>query len=175
MELNILNWAILSDTKNQNLRDNLCDEDYARGARKFIDAVNGLLQEELMRITTDGQSRADMFWRHNKLMRSTKGRGCFGTRVRLLNGCFVAEWYENIFVKRTGDKPLSKYISKGRDKDRYSNNSFKKANLGWEKGLIDQVENEYEKLRIQEKFIYELRKILKKYQRVINDIYGEQT
>lgn len=167
-----MNWTLLSHTRNQGLRENLCDEDYAKAARKFIEAVNCLLQKELLRITTDGQSRADMFWQHSKSMRTTKERGCFGTRVRLLNDCFVAEWYENVFIKGLGNKPLSRYISKGRDKNRYSKNSFRKANLVWEKGLIEQVENEYGKLRIQAKFIYELRKILKRYQKVVESIYG---
>lgn len=173
MEPSVLNWVNLSYTSNQDSRGNLCDEDYAKQARQFIDTVNLLLKKELQRITTDGQSRADIFWQHNKMMRATKERGHYGTRVRLVNNFFSAEWYENIFISSLGNKPLSCYIAKGREKNRYSKSSFKKANHSWEKGLIEQIEDQYEKLRIQAKFIYEIRKTLKKYQRAINDIYGE--
>lgn len=173
MEPSTLNWVNLSHTSNQDSRVDLCDEDYAKQARQFIGEVNLLLQKELQRITTDGQSRADVFWQHNKMMRATKARGHYGTRVRLVNNFFSAEWYENIFISSLGNKPLSRYIAKGRENNRYPSSAFKKANPSWEKGLIEQIEQQYEKLRVQAKFIYELRKIIKKYQRAINDIYGE--
>ena len=174
MEQNKPDWSLLRDPKQQSARIELSDDDYAKQAYQFIDTVNLLLQNELQRITTDGQSRADVFWQHNKMHRSTHERGCYGTRVRLLNDCFVAEWYKNIFTKNLGAKPQSRYLAKGKDSLKYPKSCFKTANPLWEKALIEQIEQKYAELRSQAEIIYEIRKLLKRYRRLVDITYGEQ-
>ncbi len=89
-------WSFLFKTDNQALRAEITNEDYEQGAIEFTQSVHSLIEQELMRIATDAQSQADVFWEQNRAMREMGEKqefGQYGTRIRLEKSCLTAEWY----------------------------------------------------------------------------------
>jgi hypothetical protein len=93
-------WSFLFGTDNATLRAEITEEDYAQEAMTFIQSVDAFLHRELMRIATDAQRQADVFWEQNRRMRETGDKteqGRYGTRVRVEKASLTAEWYKNVF------------------------------------------------------------------------------
>ncbi len=171
-------WSFLFETHNQALRADITNEDHEREAMAFIQSAYNLIDRELMRIATDAQSQADVFWEQNRVMRKTGGgkeQGQYGTRIKLNKSCLSIQWYRNQYHIGKSDQikpPFSHYIPKGRAGYRYPKSTFTDIHNSWEKDLIEQIEQRYGSLRAQAETLSEMRNLLRKYKTLIFKSYG---
>ncbi|WP_407364192.1 hypothetical protein HKW97_24065 (plasmid) [Pseudomonas luteola] len=99
-----------------------------------------------------------------------------GSRVRLLKNSLLILWYNSSYLlkpKSGGDRKFTaKHISKPRHKFRYSNASLSNC-YEWEKENIVRTEDDYEKLRVRQSLITEMRAKLAKFKQVTDEFAGE--
>src|SRR5205823_11425785 len=83
-------------------------------------------------------------------------------------------WYRNRFVRlKTGKmQPYSSHLRKGASVNRYPKSAFSKA-TDWEKTLIEDIENRYERLRLRSAALRKLRSALVTYERLLAADFSE--
>lgn len=164
--------------KNQAMdeRSDFGIEAVEREEREFVAKVRDPISHLLQVIALSARQSGDIYWVTNKMTREEglpEEQCRVGTRVRLVNGNLVAEWYRNRFITDPAASKktvLSTHLKKGKG-FKYSMANFAKE-PEWAKQVIQEVEDQYALHRQRAAVLSDIKRSLNEYEKLLEKTYS---
>lgn len=143
-------------------------------SRDFLSSVRTFIERELLVTALRARDEAGIWW---ELSRDpdyigSEGPTYLGTRARLKNGSLQCEWFRNSVRPEGGGKTkqvFSRYLPKGTG-TRYPSYHFKNEPL-YARKLVEQIEDEYERLRKRAAILSAITRNLRDYEALIDQTF----
>ncbi|TFI47031.1 hypothetical protein E4O93_14760 [Diaphorobacter sp. DS2] len=142
-------------------------------ARGFVQLALQEIEREVALLAAEAQQTSTDFWiavREGRAELPKDQRTYIGTRVRLVNGSLSIEWYRNaVSINSTGGvkNVISRRIKKGTSYT-YPKTAFEKEPQ-WVREVIDAAEKRYACIRERAAILTQIKRELRKYEKLIED------
>ncbi len=170
-------WELIPrDAKKE--RENIDLGEMEIDTLKTCEVMLNLLHQEVGKAGLTSRIACDAFWDVNQAHRDAaeiEGQQRIGTRVRVVNKTLSMEWYRNRFAPGDGSKKsvFSTHLSRGKGL-RYHRSLFQDE-PDWSREVVEYTENVYANERLKLSILKEIRKHIKRYERLIKkESDGEQ-